>query len=124
LLSVRSNIVANFAKLTNEQRTLADAQIEKLERELSRMRTDMTESVQHLEQREMNIDLEYTQLKDRADALRNELHTDIERMLNDVIKFKLHIQKGLENYNEFVDEVSEKDMREFDGEISVVEEEE
>jgi kinetochore protein NDC80 len=124
LLSVRPNIVANFAKLTNEQRTLADAQIEKLERELSRMRTDMTESVQHLEQREMNIDLEYTQLKDRADALRNELHTDIERMLNDVIKFKLHIQKGLENYNEFVDEVSEKDMREFDGEISVVEEEE
>lgn len=88
------------------------------------MRTDMTESVQHLEQREMNIDLEYADLKDRADAMRNELHTEIERMLNDVIKFKLHIQAGLESYNEFVDEVSEKDMREFDGEQSVVEGEE
>jgi kinetochore protein NDC80 len=34
--------------------------------------------------------------------LREELHTEIERMLNDVIKFKLHIQKNLEDYENFI----------------------
>lgn len=48
----------------------------------------------------------YEQLSLRANALREELHTEIERMLNDVIKFKVHIQKSLEDYENFVaDEV-------------------
>lgn len=42
----------------------------------------------------------------RANALREELHTEIEKMLNDIIKFKVHIQKNLEDYEGFVvDEV-------------------
>jgi kinetochore protein NDC80 len=36
--------------------------------------------------------------------LREELHTEIERVLNDVIKFKIHVQKSLEEYEAFVDE--------------------
>jgi hypothetical protein len=36
--------------------------------------------------------------------LREELHTEIERVLNDVIHFKIHIQKKLEDYENFVDE--------------------
>jgi len=36
--------------------------------------------------------------------LREELHTEIERILNDVIKFKIHVQKSLEEYEAFVDE--------------------
>jgi kinetochore protein NDC80 len=38
----------------------------------------------------------------RANSLREELHTEIDRMLNDVIKFKIHIQKNLYDYEEFV----------------------
>lgn len=42
----------------------------------------------------------------RANTLREELHTEIEKMLNDIIKFKVHIQKNLEDYEGFVvDEV-------------------
>lgn len=42
----------------------------------------------------------------RANALREELHTEIEKMLNDIIKFKVHIQKNLEDYEGLVvDEV-------------------
>ena len=108
-----------ISQLNNEQRILADAQIEKLERELSRMRTSMTESVQSLEQREMNTNLEYEQLSMRANALREELHTEIERMLNDVIKFKVHIQKGLEEYEEFVAEETEKECLEQEQEEDV-----
>jgi kinetochore protein NDC80 len=51
-----------------------------------------------------NDDNRYEQLTIRAAALREELHTEIERVLNDVIKFKIHIQKSLEEYEAFVDE--------------------
>lgn len=48
----------------------------------------------------------YEQLTLRANALREELHTEIEKTLNDIIKFKVHIQKNLEDYEGFVvDEV-------------------
>lgn len=50
--------------------------------------------------------LRYEQLTLRANALREELHTEIEKMLNDIIKFKVHVQKNLEDYESFVvDEV-------------------
>jgi kinetochore protein NDC80 len=32
------------------------------------------------------------------------LHTEVEKILNDVIKFKIHVQTGLEGYEQFVDE--------------------
>ena len=57
----------------------------------------------------MNTNIEHEQLVLRANALREELHTGIESMLNDVIKFKVHVQKGLEDYESFVaDEVEQE----------------
>lgn len=48
----------------------------------------------------------YEQLTLKANTLREELHTEIEKMLNDIIKFKVHVQKNLEDYEGFVvDEV-------------------
>lgn len=45
----------------------------------------------------------------RANTLREELHTEIEKMLNDIIKFKVHVQKNLEDYEGFVvDEVEQE----------------
>jgi kinetochore protein NDC80 len=38
----------------------------------------------------------------RCANLREELHTELERMLNDIIRFKIHIQGSLEGYEEFV----------------------
>lgn len=52
----------------------------------------------------------HEQLTLRAAALREELHTEIERMLNDVIKFKVHIQKSLEEYESFVEEEVEREV--------------
>ena len=46
----------------------------------------------------------------RANTLREELHTEIERMLNDIIKFKVHIQKSLEDYEGFVVEEVEQEL--------------
>ncbi|KAK7754457.1 kinetochore-associated Ndc80 complex subunit ndc80 [Diatrype stigma] len=97
-------------EVTTTQKLASDAQIEKMEKELAKMRAQLTESVQLMEQREMNTNIEYEQLTLRANSLREELHTEIERMLNDIIKFKVHIQKNLEDYEGFVAEELEKEL--------------
>lgn len=51
----------------------------------------------------------HEQLTLRTNALREELHTEIDKMLNEVIKFKIHIQKNLDDYESFVtDEVEDE----------------
>lgn len=97
-------------EVTTTQKMASDAQIEKMERELSRIRAGLTESVQLLEQREINTTIEYEQLVLRANSLREELHTEIDRMLNDVIKFKIHVQKNLDDYEGFVADELEKEL--------------
>lgn len=52
----------------------------------------------------------YEQLVLRANALREELHTEIDRMLNDVIKFKIHVQKNLDDYEGFVADELEREL--------------
>jgi kinetochore protein NDC80 len=101
----------------------SDAQIEKMEKELARMRAGLTESVQLMEQREMNTNLEYEQLTVASSALREELHTELERMLNDIIKFKVHIQSSLEGYEEFVAQEVERECEEQEREEMGVDDE-
>lgn len=52
----------------------------------------------------------YEQLTLKANTLRDELHTETNRMLNDVVKFKLHIQKSLEEYETFVRDELENEL--------------
>jgi kinetochore protein NDC80 len=52
----------------------------------------------------------YEQLTVRANALREELHTEVDRILNDVIKFKIHIQRNLVDYENFVSDELEKEL--------------
>jgi len=117
-------------EVTTAQKLSSAAQIEKMEKDLARMRTDLTESVQLMEQREMNTNIEYVtgdahsnswvrlltmdfryeQLTVRVNALREELHTEIDRILNDVIKFKIHIQRNMVDYENFVSDELEKEL--------------
>lgn len=102
-------------EVTTAQKMGSDAQIEKMEKELSRMRAGLSESVQLLEQREINTTIEYEQLVLRANSLREELHTEIDRMLNDIIKFKIHVQKNLDDYEGFVADELERELGVDDG---------
>ena len=132
-----------ITQVTSTQKVASDSQIEKMEKELAKMRAGLDESVQLMEQREMNTNIEsvstqstsyvvalltpssrFEQLTLRANSLREELHTEIEKILNDVIKFKVHIQQSLENYEGFVDQEvkteldeggTEDDMMALDG---------
>ncbi|KAK5118009.1 hypothetical protein LTR62_004053 [Meristemomyces frigidus] len=88
----------------------SEVQVERLEKELSKLRQREAETVQGVEQREMNVHLEYEQLSLRASALREELHTELDRMLNEIIKFKIHVQGSLEELEEFVAEEVEREM--------------
>ena len=56
----------------------------------------------------------FEQLTLRANALREELHTEIERMLDDIVRFKLHIQRSLEDYEQFIADEVEKSCEEQD----------
>lgn len=56
----------------------------------------------------------YEQLTLRANALREELHTEIERMLDDIVRFKLHVQRSLEEYEVFIADEVEKSCEEQD----------
>jgi kinetochore protein NDC80 len=56
----------------------------------------------------------YEQLQVRATTLREELHTEIERMLDDIVRFKLHIQKSLEEYEQFIADEVERSCQEED----------
>lgn len=61
----------------------------------------------------------------KADSLREQLHSEIEKMLNDVIKFKVHVQKSLEEYEGFVVEEVEQELAgggEMSGEMEGIEE--
>ncbi|KAL8661801.1 MAG: hypothetical protein Q9202_005298 [Teloschistes flavicans] len=97
-------------EVAGTQKVASDAQIERMEKELGRMRGGLGESVGLWEQREMAVSIEYEQLTLGANALREELHTEIEKMLNDIIKFKVHVQKSLEDYEGFVVEEVEGEL--------------
>ena len=58
----------------------------------------------------MLMSFRYEQLVLRANSLREELHTEIDRMLNDVIKFKIHVQKNLDDYEGFVTDELEREL--------------
>ncbi|KAJ8117354.1 hypothetical protein OPT61_g1423 [Boeremia exigua] len=101
-------------EITNTQKSQSDAQIERMEKELGRMRSGLGESVQLIVQREMAVNIEYEQLQLRANALREELHTEIERMLDDIVRFKLHVQRSLEEYEQFIADEVERSCEEQD----------
>lgn len=56
----------------------------------------------------------YEHLTLRAGTVREELHTEVERLLNDVIRFKVHVQKSLEDYEQFVADEAEQECAELE----------
>ncbi|RPB23642.1 hypothetical protein L211DRAFT_234879 [Terfezia boudieri ATCC MYA-4762] len=83
---------------------LANTEIEKLERELQSLRLGMNSGVLSLDQRLQSVMIEWDQLQHAADALRQELHGEVERALNDIIRFKVHIQEGLGEFEKRLEE--------------------
>lgn len=57
-------------------------------------------------------DLRFEQLTIRANSLREELHSEVEKMLGNVVNFKIHVQTSLEDYENFVAREVEQELEE------------
>lgn len=51
-------MILTMKQITTTQRASSDTQIEKMEKELGKMRASLTDSIQLMEQREMNTKLQ------------------------------------------------------------------
>ncbi|KAK5680199.1 kinetochore-associated Ndc80 complex subunit ndc80 [Elasticomyces elasticus] len=89
-----------------------EGKIEGLERELGILRRGLGEVWEEGVVGEVGVELAYEQLQVSAGKLREDMHTELERMLNEVIKFKIHIQGSLERQEEFVAGEVEREVEE------------
>ena len=97
------------------QHTQYTTAIEKLEGELVRLRRGVEEGVLALEQAEMEIVVAWEAMQVEAGEVREWLHRGVEAMLEDVVRFKVRIQRGLEEFEGWV--VGEVEGELLDGEI-------
>lgn len=83
---------------------------EKTEKELAKMRDGLERGVVELEQREMEVQLAYEGMRVEAERVREEVHGGVERILEDVVRFKLRIKEGLEVFEGWVGEEVEGEL--------------
>ena len=91
--------------------------IEKLEKELARMKEGLEKGVLELEQREMEVTVQWEGMREEAGRVRESLHAQVERALEEVVKFKVHVQRGLEEFEGWVGEDGEVELA-GDGEMA------
>lgn len=115
-VSASSEEFEKTREISSAQSMASEAQIERMEKELNKVRLGLNENVQLMEQKEMAVNLEYEQLCFRSGELREELHTELERILKTVVDFKIHVQGSLESFEEFVAEEVEREYEEMEGE--------
>ncbi|KAL2408687.1 putative kinetochore protein ndc80 [Exophiala dermatitidis] len=105
-----SRLYASLKESNNTIYTQQTSAIEKLEKELARMREGLERGVVELEQREIEVQVAWESMREEAARVREELHSGVERCLEDVIRFKVHIQKGLEEFEGWVGEEVELEL--------------
>lgn len=94
-----------YNRLKEDHKTIniqAQVKREKTEKELSKMRDGLGKGVLDLEQREMEVQIAWEGMMQEADRVREELHGGVERILEDVVRFKLHVKEGLEVFEGWV----------------------
>lgn len=99
-------------QITSTQKSSLDTQIEKTEKELSSLRASLSQSIHLIEQRELNSNIEYENLTLHIASLRTSLHAQIEQILQESVRFKMHVQRSLEDYEGFVVEEVEVELEE------------
>lgn len=86
---------------------------EKTEKELARMRDGLEKELRDLEGREMEAGVAWDNMVSEAERVREELHSGVERILEDVVRFKLHVKSGLEVFEGWVGEEVEAEEGEW-----------
>lgn len=102
-------------EVTTTQGMASETQIERMEKELGKMRAGVGETVALMEQREMAVNLEYEELAFKGGELREHLWGELERVVRFVVDFKIHVQGALEGFEEFVAEECEREFAADEG---------
>ncbi|EXJ87937.1 hypothetical protein A1O1_04864 [Capronia coronata CBS 617.96] len=105
-----SRLYGSLKESNNTIYTQQTSAIEKLEKDLARMREGLERGVVELEQREMEVQVAWESMREEAARVREDLHSGVERCLEDVIRFKVHVQKGLEEFEGWVGEEVELEL--------------
>jgi kinetochore protein NDC80 len=106
-----SNNYNSLKETGNTTHTQQTSAIERLEAELARNRENLSKGAIEMEQKELEATLAWEKMQDEAGQIREQLHADVEKMLEDVIGFKVHVQKGLEEYERVVGDEAERELR-------------
>ena len=100
---------------SSTQHTQNTAAIERLEKELGRMQEAMQRDGVELASREQETLLAYESMKEEGARVREALHGQVEKALEEVVRFKMHVQRGLEEFEGWIaEEVEEELMGEVD----------
>jgi kinetochore protein NDC80 len=105
-----STLYNSLKETGNTSHTQQTSAVEKLEKELTRMRGELERGAVELEQRDMEVGLAWEGMQEEAGRIREELHSGIERILEEVVNFKVHVQKGLEEFEGWVTEEVEGEL--------------
>jgi kinetochore protein NDC80 len=89
-------------EVSTTQHTQATSMIEKLEGELARMQRGVEEGYLGLEQREMEVQVQWEGMQGEAGRVRERLHRGVEGVLEEVVRFKVKVQRGLEEFEGWV----------------------
>ncbi|KAL9623687.1 MAG: hypothetical protein Q9160_002143 [Pyrenula sp. 1 TL-2023] len=98
---------------TNTSHMQTSAAIERLEKEMKRMKEGVEEGWLGLEQEEMRVQMMWEGLVVEAGRRREELHAGIEGILNAVVMWKVKVQEGLAGLEDFVVEEGAKEEEEL-----------
>lgn len=79
------------------------------------MREGLEKGVLEMEQREMEVQVAWEGMREEAGKVREQLHGQVERALEEVVRFKMHVQRGLEEFEGWVAEEVEAELVGDDG---------
>jgi kinetochore protein NDC80 len=110
-----SSLYSSLKETGATQQTQQTGAIERLEAELGRMREGVSKGVVEVEQRELEAQLAWEAMQDEAGQLRGRLHAEVEKLLEDIVGFKVHVQRGLVEFENVVGEEVEGELAEGEG---------
>lgn len=86
----------------NSDTTASNSEIEKMDRRVRDLKNETSSGSMQLKQRSQTVTMEYDKFKRNVQLTRQSMYSELERMINIIIDFKIHVQKSLESYEAFV----------------------
>lgn len=109
LTASKATYKATYDSITAESMAYSE-QIERLERDLRAMKINTNRGIIEAENRYQGIQMEYEEVKHSIKKDRKLLLDNVERIINLIIKFKLHFQQSLQELDSKTSEELEKEQ--------------